>query len=376
MNTTLLILLILGIGVVIFLLLKKKEDGKNDEKDRAIIENLAAIKEQNRTLSEQNLDLRHTIDSKLSETHKATREQMSQTIQTVQGISGQSAKQIADVVAGLTEMREMSKQTNKQMFDFSAQFQNVQDILQNPKRRGILGEYFLESVLKNVLPPAFYQMQFKLGKDDEGRELIVDAVIKYQEKLIPVDSKFSLENYNRILECKDKTEKERLEKVFKQDLKDRIDETSKYIQPKENTTEFALMFIPSEAIYYDLLVNPVGDAGVNANGLYEYACKKRVNIVSANSFYAFLQTIILGLRQTEIEKSTEDIIKRVQKLGIHLEKYGGFMLKLGNSLATTVGTYDKAKKEFIKIDKDVIKIGGTERDLIETVDVDKPRIDE
>ena len=340
---------------------KKLEEKENNEKIIALSEGQKMLVEQNKMLMNQNESLRQVIDNKLSETHKTTQNQMSQ-----------SARQIADVVAGLTKIEEASKQ----MINVKDQIQNLQDILKNPKQRGILGEYFLETVLKNVLPPSTYKMQYSLGKDEENRELIVDAAIFFQDKIIPVDSKFSLENYNRILECKDQTEREKLEKSFKNDLKNRIDETAKYIQPKKDTMDFALMFIPSEAIFYDLLVNKVGDAGVNAAGLIEYAGRKKVNIVSPNSFYAFLQTILQGLKQIKIEKSTKEIIKRVQNLGNHIQKYETHMAKLGNNLATTVGSYENARKEFIKIDKDVLKIGGAERELIETVEVEKPREEE
>ncbi len=343
---------------LVFDVKKKLGEQGNGEKIMALSEGQKMLVEQNRMLMDQNENLRQVIDNKLSETHKTTQNQISQ-----------SARQIADVVAGLTKLEE----TNKQVINFSAQLQNLQDILKNPKQRGVLGEYFLETVLKNVLPPSVFQIQYKLGQDEDGRELIVDAVIFVQDKIIPIDSKFSLENYNRILECRNKTEREGLEKLFKQDLKRRIDETSKYIQPKKNTMDFALMFIPSEAIYYDLLVNKVGESGVNAADLIEYAGKKKVNIVSPNSFYAFLQTILQGLRQIQVEKSTKEIIKRVQNLGVHIQKYETYMTKLGNNLATTVGSYEHARKELVKIDKDVVKVGGLERDLIETVEVEKPK---
>ena len=168
---------------------KKMSGGQDGEKMIAIIERLNILNENNnehnKRLVDQNEALRQTMDHKLSETHRTTQEQI-----------GQSAKQIADVVAGLIKLEE----TNKQVVNFSAQLQNLQDILKNPKQRGVLGEYFLESVLKNVLPPSVYQMQCKLGKDDDGRELIVDAAIFINDKIIPIDSKFSLENYNKIIE--------------------------------------------------------------------------------------------------------------------------------------------------------------------------------
>ncbi|OGI31288.1 MAG: hypothetical protein A2343_02940, partial [Candidatus Moranbacteria bacterium RIFOXYB12_FULL_35_8] len=270
LNVLIILLIVISAGLVWLVLdMKKKlENGKDNEKSVAILERLSMMAEQNR-------ELRRTMDSKLSETHRATQEQINHTMNAVQGITGQSARQIADVVAGLTKLEE----TNKQVVNFSAQLQNLQDILKNPKQRGVLGEYFLEETLKNVLPPNSYQMQYKF-KDDS----IVDAVVFVKKNIIPVDSKFSLENYEKIINCKDSEEKEKLEKLFKQDLKNRIDETSKYIKPEEGTLDFAFMFIPSEAIYYDLLINKIGAVQVNTRDLIEYAFRdKKVIIVSPTS---------------------------------------------------------------------------------------------
>ena len=302
-------------------------------------------------------ELTRTVDSKLAETHKAVREQY-----------GASAQIIKDVTERLTKLDE----TNKQVIGFTDQLQNLQDILKNPKQRGILGEYFLETVLKNVLPPKSYEMQYKLGKDEAGRDLIVDAVVFVKDKIIPVDSKFSLENYNRIVETHDQQERERLEKLFKQDLKMRIDETAKYIQPDKGTMDFAFMFIPSEAIFYDLLINQIGAVKINTQDLIEYAFKnKHVIIVSPTSFLAYLQTVLQGLRGLEIEESAKEIRKRVEDLGKHLLAYDSYMQKVGNNLTTTVNAYNAAYKEFKKVDKDVIRIGGGES-KVEVLQIDKP----
>jgi len=251
--------------------------------------------------------------------------------------------------------------------NFSAQLQKLQDILKNPKQRGVLGEYFLEETLKNVLPPNGYQMQY--GFKDGN---IVDAVVFVKDKVVPIDSKFSLENYEKIISTDNNEEKDKLEKLFKQDLKNRIDETSKYIKPEEGTMEFAFMFIPSEAIYYDLLVNKVGAVHVNTRDLIEYAFQeKKVIIVSPTSFLAYLQTVLQGLRAMKIEESAKDIMLNVQKLGRHISSYDDFMNKLGSHLSTTVGAYNNASREFKKIDKDVTKIAGGES-KIEAVIIDKP----
>lgn len=350
MDTILLILLIVAVAIVIMLLLRKKDD-KAEEKMAAILERL-------RAMSEENQELRKAVDSKLSETHQATREQI-----------GQSAKLISNVTERLTKLDE----TNKQVINFSAQLQDLQDILKNPKQRGIFGEYYLEALLKNAFSPKQYQMQYSLGKDENtGKELIVDAVLFIGDKIIPIDSKFSLENYNRIVEEKNSENKKKLEKSFKQDLKNRIDEAAKYIQPNKGTTDYAFMFIPAEGIYYDLLVNKVGAIKVNTRDLIDYAInEKKVHIVSPTTFYVTLQSIFQGMKAYQIQESTKEIIKNIVQLGRHLKAYDDYIRKLGGHLSTTVNAYNNASKEFKKIDKDVAKITEGES-KIEPVVLDKP----
>ena len=290
-------------------------------------------------LQNQLNEITRTLDNKLGESTKILQSQF-----------GESAKIIRDVTERLTKLDE----TNRQVVNFADQLQSLQDILKNPKQRGILGEYYLETLLKNVLPQGSYQMQYPF-KDGT----IVDAVVFVKDKVIPIDSKFSLENYNRLAEERDPTERERLEKLFKADLKARIDETAKYVKPGERTMDFAFMFIPHEAIYYDLLVAQVGAVKVNTRDLIEYAFKeKHVIIVSPTSFLAYLQTVLQGLRALQIEESAKEIRKNVEALGKHLGSYEEYMKKLGNNLGTTVNAYNTAYGELKKVDKDVLKISG------------------
>jgi len=284
-------------------------------------------------------------------------------------------QQSLDLTRNLTEKLGKLDQTNQQIVGFADQLQGLQDILKNPKQRGVLGEYFLESVLKNVLPPEIYKMQYSLGKDEETeKELIVDAAIFIKDKIIPVDSKFSLENYNRLLNEHNPEQQRQLEKAFKQDLKNRIDETSKYVKPGKNTFDFAFMFIPSEAIYYDLLVNQVGPIKSITSNLIEYAIKeKRVIIVSPTTFLAYLQMVLQGLKSLQIEESAKQIRKNIEVLSQRLIKYDLYFKKLGDQLGTTVNSYNAAYKELGRIDKDVIKITGGEKQ-IEPLSLDKPKI--
>jgi DNA recombination protein RmuC len=290
---------------------------------------------------------------------------LEKSLEFVQKQTGHSHKIVTEVTSKL----ERLEATNKQVIDFTDNLKNLQQVLTNPKHRGVLGEYYLETLLQNVLPVKNYRMQYKF-KDGEA----VDAVIFVGEKIIPVDSKFSLENYNRLRQESDAGKRQQLEAQFKQDLKLRIDETSKYIRPSEKTFDFAFMFIPAEGIYYDLLVSQVGAIKVSTKDLLEYAFEKKVLIVSPNSFYAYLQTVLQGLRALAIEESAKEIRENVEKLSKHLQSYELYMQKLGSSLGTSVNMYNQAYKEFGKVDKDVLKIseaGGK----VEPITLDKPRLE-
>lgn len=307
-------------------------------------------------LQQQVSELGKVVDQKLGESARAMQHQFSQSVQLIREITQE-----------LTSVKE----GHKQVMNVTDQLKNLQDILKNPKQRGVIGEYYLETVLKNVLPPGSYEMQYAF-KDGS----IVDAVVKVKEKIIPVDSKFSLENYNRILEARDVDERGRLEDAFKNDLKARIDETSKYIKPGEGTTDFAFMFIPAEAVYYDLLINKIGTVKANTRDLVEYAIgQKKVIIVSPTSFLAYLQTVLQGLRALQIEESAKEIRARVEELGRHLGSYETFMKKLGTHLGTSVNMYNSAYKELGKIDKDVLRITKSSPG-IEPEALEKPSVEE
>ncbi|MFA6095042.1 MAG: DNA recombination protein RmuC [Candidatus Paceibacterota bacterium] len=311
-------------------------------------------------LQNQLNELTRTLDTKMGESSRQMNESMKH--QTTE-----SVKIIRDITERLTRLDE----TNKQVISFADQLQSLQDILKNPKQRGILGEYYLETLLKNVLPPEGFKMQYTF-KDGE----IVDAVVFIKDKIVPIDSKFSLENYNRLIEVKDQTERDRLEKVFVNDLKNRIVETAKYIRPDEGTMDFAFMFIPHEAIYYDLIINKIGAITDDTENLIQRAANKyKVIIVSPTSFLAYLQTVLQGLRALQIEESAKEIRKRVDDLRKHFGSYDSYLQKLGNSLKTTVNQYNFAYKEYGKIDKDIMRITG-EDGQIEVLTLEKPALED
>ena len=328
-----------------------KEVPKDDTGLKLILEQ---VNEMSRTLDRKVGDLTKTLDYKvdgLTRTVDTKIDQNSRNMQeSMRSQLGESAKLIREVTQGLTKLDE----TNKQVVSFADQLQNLQDILKNPKHRGILGEYYLETLLKNVLAPGQYQMQYAFKNGE-----IVDAAVFVKDKVIPIDSKFSLENYNKLVEEKNPAEKDKLEKAFVNDLKMRIQETSKYIRPDEHTMDFAFMFIPHEAIYYDLLVNKIGAIAEDTDNLIQRAASKyKVIIVSPTSFLAYLQTVLQGLKAMQIEETAKDIVKHVGQLGVHIKRYEEYHLKLGASLGTVVNHYNYSNKEFMKIDKDVLRITG------------------
>lgn len=343
--------LLLAVLAGLFLLYRKLSQAQQPVESETqkimldLIENLR--KEVSNSGSQNRQEMQNRLDqmnSLLQRSHQASS-------QNIQKHFDSTAKIIEDITRKLTEVQG----TNQQILGFSEQLQSLENILKNPKHRGILGEYFLDAMLAHVLPPSQYKLQYKFSNGE-----IVDAAIFMQDKIIPIDAKFSLEKYNMMMASENDIDRDRYTKEFKMDLKGRIDETAKYIRPSEGTTDFSFMFIPAEGIYYNLLIYKVGSADVRSDDLIEYAFKKRVIIVSPTSFFAYLQTVLQGLKALKMEESVKEVIKRVADLGRHIQSYDSYFKKIGSNLNTTVNAYNTAQKEFKKIDKDVLKIAGPE----------------
>lgn len=376
--TSILALLTLGlIGLVFYLISKLKSQPTGASNDTIML------------LQQQIQEMNKVVDQKLSESfrvtrdtqenlnktlreqqdtlHRTLRDQFGQNTTVIQNITGQSNKMIADITEKLTGLEK----TNQQVIGFSEQLSNLEKVLKHQKQRGNLGEAGLKLVLENLLPPTAFELQYQFPDGD-----ILDAAIKTRDGIICVDAKFSLDNYERLIHEEDETQRLALENEFKKDLKKRIDETAKYIKPQFGTLEFAFMFIPSEAIYYDLLINEVGAVRVNTRSLIDYAfVEKKVIIVSPTTFAAYLHTVIQGLKALRIEEGTKSIRKNVEQLQKHLVAYDEYMKKLGASMGTTVNHYNSAYKEFNKIDKDIVRIAGGEGQVT-VLELDRPQADD
>ena len=325
------ILTMILVGVVVFFISRRRLPPS----DQANTQLLSLINDLRREIQDSTSSQRKEVEGKLDLMHDRMIKNMQDSSSALQKHFQHSFGVFRDVTERLTQLDE----TNKQVLGFSEQLQSLENILKNPKQRGILGEYWLESLLGQVLSPNGYQMQYPLGVDETtGQNLIPDAVLFVKDLLIPIDAKFSLENYNRVSQETDPEKRELLEKEFKSDVKMRIDETSKYIQPQKGTTNFAFMFVPAEGVYHNLITQNVGAVKVNTRNLIEYAFEKGVMIVSPTSFFAYLQTVLLGLKALQIEDSVKDIQKQAENLMRHMKAYENHHNRLGKQLETTIRT--------------------------------------
>lgn len=353
-NILLIILIVLVLITLVVFVLRKPKESKKDDTGLQLI------------LSQMN-ELTRTVDQKIGESQKTVNEnlkyQSTESQKLLKEITEQVSKNLLDVAREQTKTNEATKN----FVQIAQQLGNLEKVLKHQKQRGNLGEASLELILSNILPPTGYKMQYEFSDKKK-----VDAVILTQEGMIPVDAKFSLDNYERLVNTIDDVQKETLEKEFKNDLKKRIDETAQYIKPSEGTLSFAFMFIPAEAIYYDLLVNEIGSVKVNTRNLIDYAYnEKKVVIVSPTTFSAYLQSVLYGFKAFKIEEKAKDIIKNVETLGKHLNAYGEYHNKLGNSLSAVFNHYKSSSSELKKVDKDVMRITGVSPEL-EILQIEKP----
>ena len=368
MELIIIIFLCIILAILVFVLFKNKVGNESDviiQLTNSLSNQIQNIRKEINDNSEKS---RLEIESKLKVINKEISDFQISSKSSMQKQFADSNKIIKDVTNELAKI----KGTNEQVLSFANQMKSLEKILGNQKQRGIFGEIQLENLLSNVLPPEIFQMQYTFKSGD-----IVDAIIKVNENIIPIDAKFSLDNYNRMIESSDDAEIKNLEKKFKEDIKSRIDETSKYIKPQEKTLDYAFMFIPADGLYQDLLNSRVGSLKINSNELVSYAYLKKVMIVSPMSLFPMLQITMKALNNLKFEKEIDTVIKNVRNLSNHLASYQLYHDKLGNTLKTVVNHYNKSSDEFGKIDKDISRISNGKIKLnLENETVEKPNLRE
>ena len=364
MDILLLAVVIVLIAVVIFQSIRINKIALSKNEDQSVNLLKMDVIELNKSL----IKMRENLDVNLNNFNEKVSEKLERNNFQLQNSMAKQISESSKIVEEVSKRLTKLDETNNRVVNVVDELKTLQNALQNPKQRGVLGEFYLEQVLENVLPPNAFEIQYKF----KNGEIVDAAIFLDKNKILPVDSKFSLENYNRMIESKSEERKVLVKKV-RDDLKKRIDETSKYIRPNENTMDFANMFIPRESLYYDALTGVVGSQG-SERDLIEYAFRdKHVIVVSPTSFMAYLQTVLQGLKSLKIEEQSKEIQKRVAQLNTHISKYEDLMQRLGKSLGTTVNHFNNAHKELGKIDKDVIKISGEGNESgVEPQLLDKP----
>lgn len=301
--------------------------------------------------------LQHTTSTVLQQLNEVTKQvnnrlrenfqQQQQMQQTIGERIDSSTRAYNSVTNKLSQLEE----ANKRIFDVGKDIASLQEILRSPKLRGTIGELFLGNLLSQILPPEHYTEQHRFQSGE-----VVDAVVKLRDNmLVPVDSKFPLENFQKMLAAPEE-EKEPLRKLFVIDVKKHIDKIAKqYILPDEGTLSVALMYIPAENVYYETIVK-----GADENDLINYAHSHNVIPVSPNSFYVYLQTILLGLRGMQIEQSAREMMQNLTRLKGDLERFNGDYTLVGKHLTNASRAFDDSRKRLEKFDTKFERVAQVE----------------
>lgn len=274
--------------------------------------------------------------------------QMNQSLQEANKIISQNLGNSTSAFGNVREQLGRLESTNTQILEIGKNISSLQELLRAPKFRGQMGETMLENLLAQVLPGKHYEMQYRFKSSDA-----VDAVIRLGERLVPVDAKFSLENFQKMMDTQDEQLKNSFRKKFIQDVKNRVDEVSaKYILPQENTYDFALMYIPAENVYYEIIIK---------EDIFSYCMSKRVIPVSPNTFYAYLQVICLGLKGLKIEENAKNILKTLSMLTIEINKFKEDFDILGKHLSGASGKFEDSQKRLDRFQDRLINIQDTKQ---------------
>ncbi len=306
------------------------------------------------TLLQQQLEgVRQQVSQSLAQNATLLQQQLDSVAKNLRSSSGDinqrldnAAKLYGDLRNQLGKLSEANTQIQSMVKDVSA----LQDILRPPKLRGGMGEVLLENLLREILPAEHFAMQHRFRNG-----FIVDAVIRLKEGLVPVDAKFPLENFRRMLSAVNDEERHTARKEFARDIKKHINDIhDRYIQTEEGTFPFALMYIPAENVYYETIIKTDEEAD---KALYMYATSKQVMPVSPNSFYAYLLTLSQGFRGMRIEERAREIIDHLNKLRQDLESFGEEFHKVGVHLSNAQSRYTEAEKRLTRFEDKLISAG-------------------
>ncbi|MGZ8442359.1 MAG: DNA recombination protein RmuC [Candidatus Binatia bacterium] len=329
--------------------------------------------DQSLLLMQQQIDqLRSQLSSTLDNNSRSLQQQLGQMIAQVnerlkenaqvlndtQQSLGERLDNAARVVGGVQKSLGGLEEANRRIYEVGKDISSLQEILRAPKLRGGLGEFFLEDLLGQILPPQHFSIQHGFRSGEK-----VDAVIKLGASLVPVDAKFPLENFRRLLEATSDDERGRVKRQFAADVRKHIDAiAAKYILPDEGTYDFALMYIPAENVYYETVIK---DETADERNLCQYAMSKRVIPVSPNSFYAYLQAIVLGLKGMRIDDRTKEIIQYLGRLQGDFAKFRDDFAVLGKHINHAQSSYQSADKRLEQFGQKFLAAESAQSELSE-----------
>ncbi|MBU4487764.1 MAG: DNA recombination protein RmuC [Candidatus Omnitrophica bacterium] len=254
------------------------------------------------------------------------------------------------VVGDVKELLGRVEESSRRIFEIGKDISSLQDILRAPKIRGGIGQYFLEDLLKQILPKEYYALEYEFKSKER-----VDAIIRLAGGMVPVDAKFPLDNFKRILSAKEDKEREAFRKCFITDVKNHIKKISeKYILPDEGTLDFALMYIPAENVYYETIIKDENLG--NETGVFQYATSKKVIPVSPSSFYAYLMVILLGLKGMTIERRAKDIMQHLARIRGEFDRFSDDFGKVGRHIDNAKSAYKEGEGHLVKISDRLLKI--------------------
>ena len=297
--------------------------------------------------------------SLLTEQLRAINEQVNQQLQLVnqqlQHSGGQIGQRLDSAARVIGEVREnigKLSRASEQIYEVGKNIATLQEILRPPKLRGGLGEQFLGELLSQILPPECFTLQYQFGNGER-----VDAVVRLGRQLVPIDSKFPLDHFRRIIESQTDEDRRGWQRAFQKDVKKHVDDiATKYIVPKEGTYDFALMYIPAENVYYETITKE-GSSG-DDRSILNYALGKRVIPVSPNSFYAYLQVILMGLKGLKIGEHAREIQTLLVGLGKELKDFQEDFRRVGRHINDAKNRFDEARG---RLDKFSFKLEQIER---------------
>jgi len=323
----------------LYFLLQQQIDSLRDQVGRSLEGNVQIIHQQLATLAQQVINHLNSVTSQVHD-------QLGTGMGLVQKASQHFSERVQEVQTRLAQLDE----ANKRILEVGRSIASLQEILRAPKIRGGFGEFLLGDLLGQIMPAEYFTLQYSFRSGER-----VDAVIRLSQGLVPVDAKFPLENFQKALSASEEGIRKNFLKLFAADVKKHIDALAKkYILPQEGTCDFALMYIPAENVYYEAFIKD--EALGEGKSLREYAFEKHVIPVSPNSFYAYLHTILLGLRGLKVEERAREIMKELSGLNNQLAKFQEEFRKLGKHIEQAQGSFETAQKHLDKFSDKLISM--------------------